>query len=64
MSGNDAKSPEVTVIEVPDIPELKDTVWKEDILSDVGDKQRVLIHFNDGEEIRSCSGDWKPENVL
>lgn len=32
MSGNNANSPEVTVVEVPDIPEWKGSVWKEDPL--------------------------------
>ncbi len=32
MSNDGVNSPEVTVVEVPDIPELKDTVWKEDPL--------------------------------
>lgn len=50
MSGNDANSPEVTVVEVPDIPELKDAVWKEDILPSPEDSNALRIKFLDARD--------------
>lgn len=50
MSGNDAKSPEVTVVEVPDIPELKDTVWKEDIVPSPEYSDALRIKFLDAKD--------------
>ncbi len=61
MSAVDANSPEVTVVEVPDISELKDAVWKEDILPSPVANQSKRVRPS---RITQISTEWRGDGSV